>query len=45
MKFVAKIRKKKQYTMKMSGNNHDRFWVFIDDRRLPLFKPRPGLHR
>ena len=29
----------------MSGNNHDRFWVFIDDRRLPSFKPRPGLHR
>ena len=22
-----------------------RFWVFIDDRRLPSFKPRPGLHR
>ena len=21
------------------------FWVFIDDRRLPSFKPRPGLHR
>ena len=31
--------------MKMTGNNHDRFWVFIDDRRLPSFKPRPGLHR
>ena len=22
-----------------------RFWVFIDDRRLPSFKPRSGLHR
>ena len=31
--------------MKITGNNHDRFWVFIDDRHLPSFKPRPGLHR
>ena len=32
-------------TTRKAPRSVPRFQVFIDDRRLPSFKPRPGLHR